>query len=162
MSIKDKKPNKESLKTVVKQPMAIEKMETSSDLQVLSSFDCVKSIPAVLLDYVSSMFINEYGKSHEDFHSQYETEETLLLLEQFNVNCDIDQNCSALFQYDKQYGLNTTADKTFLKKGVFYCCPSVHSLTNQTVSDVCKQAQKIAGKSVFRESKNSTFLERVI
>ena len=150
------------LTRVVKQPQAVHDTVVSTDLQVLSSFDCVKSIPAVLLDYVSSMFINEYGKSHEDFHSQYETEETLLLLEKFNINCDIDQNCSALFQYDKQYGLNTTADNTFQRQGIFYCCPSAHSLTNQTISDVCKRAQTVAGKSVFRESKDSTFLGWVI
>ena len=134
----------------------------SSDLQVLSSFDCVKSIPAVLLDYVSSMFLNQYGKSHTDFHFQQKIDETLPLLKQFNISCGIEQNCSTFFQYDKQYGLNTTADKTFQRKDVFYCCPSVHNLTNATISNVCNSAQAVAQKSIFRESKDSTFLGGVI
>ena len=49
-----------------------------------------------------------------------------------------------------------------LTEELFYCCPSVHNLTNETISEVCKRAQAIAGRSVFRESKESTFLEWVI
>ena len=161
MSVKNKKSTNLSLKRVEKQPVATANMEISSDLQVLSSFDCVKSIPKILLDYISNMFLIEYGKSHEDFHSQYTIDETLPLLKHFSINCDTDQNCSALFQYDKYHGLKTTTDKTYRRKEVFYCCPSVHSSTNETLSDVCQRAQTIVGKSVFRESKDSTFLGRV-
>ena len=107
------------------------------------------------------MFVNEYGRSHKDFHSQNRIESTLPLLKQFNISCGSDQNCSSLFQYDKQYALNTTADNTYLRENVFYCCPSVHSTTNETISKVCKHAQTVAGKSVFRESKDPTFLGRV-
>ena len=138
-------------------------MKISSDLQVLSSFDCVKSIPRVLTDYMSNMFLNQYGRSHEDFHTQQRTDVTLPKLEKFNIDCGVDQNCSTWFQYDKQYGLSTTADNTYQGKEIFYCCPSVHSLTlNETISKVCRRAQSVAGKSVFRESKEPTFLERVI
>ena len=144
------------------QPLAEEKTEITSDLQVLSSFDCFKLIPTVLLDYISNMFLNEYGQSHEDFHSQQRIDEPLPLLKQFNINCGIDQDCSTLFQYDKQYGLNTTADNTNLRKDIFYCCPSVHNMTNETLSEACKRAQAIAGRSVFRESKEPTFSEWVI
>ena len=151
-----------TLTNAEKQLLVKENMEISSDLQVLSSFDCVKSIPTVLLDYMSAMFLNEYGQSHTDFHSQYKIDETLPMLNQFNISCGIDQNCSTLFQYDKQYGLKTTADSTFKRKEVFYCCPSVHNSRNETISNVCKQAQSVVGKSVFRESKDSTFLGRVI
>ena len=150
-----------TLTTAEKQPLASEIMKISSDLQVLSSFNCVMSIPTVLRDYISNMFLHEYGRSHEDFYSQHSIDEKLPLLKQFNINCGIDQNCSTLFQYDKKYGLNTTADNTYQQKEVFYCCPSVQSLTNETISHVCKHAQKVAGKSVFRESKESTFLGRV-
>ena len=142
--------------------VSLDNTEISSDLQVLSSFDCVKSIPAVLIEYVSKTFLNEYGKAHKDFHSQYETDETLPSLKAFNIDCSIDQNCSTSFQYDKQYGLDTTADNSYRREEVFYCCPSAHSLTNQTISDVCEHGQSIVGKSVFRESKESTFLEWVI
>ena len=107
------------------------------------------------------MFLSEYGRSHKDFHFQNKIDETLPLLKQFNINCGIDQNCSSSFQYDKQYGLNTTADNTFLRKDVFYCCPSVQSSTNETISNICKRAQTVVGKSVFRDSKDSTFLGRV-
>ena len=103
-----------TLADVETQSSAKENMEKSSDLQVLSSFDCFKSIPTVLLDYISNMFLNEYGKSHKDFHTQQRIDEILPLLKHFNINCGIDQNCSTLFQYDKQYGLNTTDDNTFL------------------------------------------------
>ena len=144
------------------QPVTTEKLKLSSDLQVLSSFDCVKIIPAVLLEYMSKMFLNEYGRSHIDFHSKQKIDEALPLLKQLDINCGIDQNCSTLFQYDKQYGLHTSSDKTFQRKGLFYCCPSVHSLTNATISSVCKRAQTFAQKSTFRESKDPTFLERVI
>ena len=161
MSIEVKKSSNSSLKRVVKHPMAFEKMETSSDLQVLSSFDCGKSIPTVLLDYISNMFINEYGKSHGDFYFQQKVDETLPLLKELNINCGLDHNCSTSFQYDKQYGLQTTEDKTFHRKGVFYCCPSIHSLTNATISNVCKSAQTTTQKSIFRESNDSTFLGRV-
>ena len=140
----------------------LENTGISSDLQVLSSFDCVKSIPIVLVEYISKMFLNEYGRSHKDIHSVHRIDETIPLLKQFNINCGIDQNCSALFQYDKQYGLNTTADNTYQRKEVFYCCPSIHSSTNETISNLCKHAQTVTGKSVFRESKESAFLERVI
>ena len=146
----------------VKQSQSEENLEVGLDLQVFSSFDCVKSIPTVLLDYTSTMFRNEYGKSHKDFHSEYEIEETIPLLEKFNINCDIDQNCSALFQFDKHYGLHTSADKTFKRNELFYCCPSVHSLTNVTINNACKSAQTAARKSIFRESKDSTFLGGVI
>ena len=146
----------------VKQSQSEENLEVGLDLQVFSSFDCVKSIPTVLLDYTSTMFRNEYGKSHKDFHSEYEIEETIPLLEKFNINCDIDQNCSALFQFDKHYGLRTSADKTFKRNELFYCCPSVHSLTNVTITNACKRAQTAARKSIFRESKDSTFLGGVI
>ena len=146
----------------VKQSQSEENLEVGLDLQVFSSFDCVKSIPTVLLDYTSTMFRNEYGKSHKDFHSEYEIEETIPLLEKFNINCDIDQNCSALFQFDKHYGLRTSADKTFKRNELFYCCPSVHSLTNVTITNACKSAQTAARKSIFRESKDSTFLGGVI
>ena len=146
----------------VKQSQSEENLEVGLDLQVFSSFDCVKSIPTVLLDYTSTMFRNEYGKSHKDFHSEYEIEETIPLLEKFNINCDIDQNCSALFQFDKHYGLHTSADKTFKRNELFYCCPSVHSLTNVTITNACKRAQTAARKSIFRESKDSTFLGGVI
>ena len=146
----------------VKQSQSEENLEVGLDLQVFSSFDCVKSIPTVLLDYTSTMFRNEYGKSHKDFHSEYEIEETIPLLEKFNINCDIDQNCSALFQFDKHYGLHTSADKTFKRNELFYCCPSVHSLTNVTINNACKNAQTAARKSIFRESKDSTFLGGVI
>ena len=157
-----KTSTKSVLTTAEKESEAKENLKASTDLQVISSFDCVKSIPTVLLDYMSTMFLNEYGQSHTDFHSQYRIDETLPLLKQFNISCGIDQNCSTLFQYDKQYGLSTTADNTFLRKEVFYCCPSVHSSENETISNICKRAQKIAGKSVFRESKDSTFLGWVI
>ena len=146
----------------LKQSQSEENLKTGLDLQVFSSFDCVKSIPTVLLDYTSTMFRNEYGKSHNDFHSEYEIEETIPLLEKFNINCDIDQNCSALFQFDKHYGLRTSADKTFKRNELFYCCPSVHSLTNVTINNACKSAQTAARKSIFRESKDSTFLGGVI
>ena len=146
----------------LKQSQSEENLKTGLDLQVFSSFDCVKSIPTVLLDYTSTMFRNEYGKSHKDFHSEYEIEETIPLLEKFNINCDIDQNCSALFQFDKHYGLHTSADKTFKRNELFYCCPSVHSLTNVTINNACKSAQTAARKSIFRESKDSTFLGGVI
>ena len=142
-SLEDESRTNLSLTRVAKQPE--ESIETGSDLQVLSSFDCVKSIPTVLLDYISNAFLNEYGRSHEDFHFQYETDKTLPLLKQFNINCDVDQNCSASFQYDKQYGLDTTADNTYRREKVFYCCPSAHSLSNETVSDICKRAQTVAG-----------------
>ena len=146
----------------LKQSQSEENLEVGLDLQVFSSFDCVKSIPTILLDYTSTMFRNEYGKSHKDFHSEYEIEETIPLLEKFNINCDIDQNCSALFQFDKHYGLHTSADKTFKRNELFYCCPSVHSLTNVTINNACKNAQTAARKSIFRESKDSTFLGGVI
>ena len=161
MSVKESKSTNSSLKRVVKQPVVLEKMEINSDLQVLSSFDCVKSIPTVLLNYISNMFINEYGKSHKDFHLQQKIDETLPLLKEFSINCGSDQNCSTVFKYDKQYGINTTADKTYQREHVFYCCPSVHSLTNETVSDVCKRAQSVVWRSAFRESKESMFLGRV-
>ena len=159
---KHKNSTSSSLTTEIKQPVAGENAKISSDLQVLSSFDCAKSIPTVLLEYVSNTFLNEYGRSHKDFHSQNIIGETLPLLKQLNINCGIDQKCSTLFQYDKPYGVSTTGDKTYVREDVFYCCPSVHSMTNQTISDVCKRAQTIVGKSIFRESKNSTFLGRVI
>ena len=158
----------ESVKNSTNSTLAIDEkqlvgnMKISSDLQVLSSFDCAKSIPTVLLDYISSMFLNEYGRSHEDFHYQNKIDETLPLLKNLSINCDTDQNCTTLFQYDKQYGLNTTADNTYQRKEVFYCCPSVHSSKNEAISSVCERAQTVTGKSVFRESKDSTFLERVI
>ena len=139
-----------------------ETVKTSSDLQVFSSFDCVKSIPTALVDYISNMFLNEYRRSHKDFHSQQRMEKTIPLLKQLSINCGIDQNCSTLFQYDKQYGSNTTADNTYQRKEVFYCCPSVYSSTNESISKVCKGAQSHARKSVFRESKSSTFLGWVI
>ena len=145
----------------VKQSEAKESMEIGPDLQILSSFNCVKSAPSVLVDYLSTMFLNQYGRSHKDFHSQQIVDEPLPLLKQFNINCGVDQNCSTSFQYDKQYGLNTTADNTFLRKDVFYCCPSVHSSANETMSEVCRRAQKVAERSVFRNSKESTFLGRV-
>ena len=160
-ALKVKKSTNSSSPRVVKQ-LATKKTEISLDLQVLSSFDCVRSIPTILLDYISNTFLHEYGRSHKDFHSQHEIDETLPLLSQFNISCNIDQNCSALFQYDKQYGISTTADKTYSRPDVFYCCPSVHRIRNQTISNVCEQAQTITGKSIFRESKNSAFLERVI
>ena len=150
-----------SLIRAQKQPEAKEIIKMSLDLQVLSSFDCVKSIPTVLVDYISTMFRNEYGRSHKDFHSEHKIDETIPQLEQFNINCGVDQNCSALFQYDKQYSLNTTADKTYFREDIFYCCPSVHSWKNETTSKVCKRAQAVAGKSVFRESKDPTFLKWV-
>ena len=161
MSLKAKELTNTSSNRVVNYPIAIETTEISSDLQVLSSFDCVKSIPTILLDYMSNMFVNEYGRSHSDFHSQNRIDETLPLLKHFNINCDADQNCSTLFQYDKQYGLNTTADNAYQRNELFYCCPNIHSSTNEKISNVCKHAQKIARKSVFRESKDSTFLEWV-
>ena len=145
-----------------KQPVARENIEISSDLQVFSSFDCVKSLPTVLLDYISNMFLNEYGRSHNDFHSQQRIDETLPLLKQFTINCGMDQNCSSFFQYDKEYGLNTTADKTYQRKKLFYCCPSIHNSRNEPRSNICKRAQAVVGKSVFRESRNSTFLGLVI
>ena len=156
-----KKSTNSSSTRVVKQ-LATEKTDISLDLQVLSSFDCVRSIPTILLDYISNTFLHEYGRSHKDFHSQHEIDETLPLLNQFNISCNTDQNCSAFFQYDKQYGISTTADKTYSRPDVFYCCPSVHLIRNQTISNVCEQAQTVTGKSIFRESKNSVFLERVI
>ena len=145
-------------KPVVKESAAVESTQMSSDLQVLSSFDCVNSIPAVLLEYISNMFLNEYGRSHKDFHSQHRINETLPLLRQFNINCGIDQNCNSMFQYDKQYGISTNGDKTYVKKDLFYCCPSAYNEANHTISNVCKRAQKVVGKSIFRESKNSMFL----
>ena len=151
-----------TLADVGKQPVLDENKGINSDLQVLSSFDCVKSIPTVLIDYISNMFLYEYGRSHKDFHSQQRIAESLPLLKQFNINCGTNQNCSTLFQYDKQYGLNTTGDSTYARKGVFYCCPSVNSSTNKTISKVCERAQTISGKSVLRESKESTFLGWVI
>ena len=161
-ALNDANSTNSSFTKEVKQSQSEENLEVGLDLQVFSSFDCVKSIPTVLLDYTSTMFRNEYGKSHKDFHSEYEIEETIPLLEKFNINCDIDQNCSALFQFDKHYGLHTSADKTFKRKELFYCCPSVHSLTNVTITNACKRAQTAAGKSIFRESKDSTFLGGVI
>ena len=146
----------------VKQSKADENMEIDLDLQVLSSFNCTKSTPSVLLDYISTMFLNEYGLSHKDIHSVHEIDTTIPLLKQFNINCGIDQNCSALFQFDKHYGLHTSADKTFKRNELFYCCPSVHSLTNVTITNTCKRAQTAARKSIFRESKDSTFLGGVI
>ena len=144
-----------------KQPVAKESKKISTDLHVLSSFDCVKSIPTVLLDYISNTFLNEYGRSYDDFHSLQKMKETVPLLKHLNINCGIDQNCSTLFQYNKQYGLDTTADKTYNRKEIFYCCPSFHNSIDETTSNVCKRAQSIAEKSVFRESKTSTFLGRV-
>ena len=160
MSLKVKTSTNTSSKGVIKRPVNMMKMD--SDLQLLSSFDCLKSIPTILLDYMSNMFVNEYGKSHNDFHFQYRIDETLPLLRQFSLNCDKDYNCSTLFQYDKGFGLKTTADSTYQQKDVFYCCPSVHDSTNETISSVCKHAQTIARKSIFRESKASSFLGRVI
>ena len=160
-ALKDENSTNSSLTRETKQSEAEEKMEMDLDLQVISNFDCVKSVPSVLVNYLSTMFQNEYGRSHKDFHSQHKIDEPLPLLKQFNINCGIDQNCSSSFQYDKQYGLNTTADNTFLRKDVFYCCPSVQSSTNETISNICKRAQTVVGKSVFRDSKDSTFLGRV-
>ena len=122
----------------------------------------LKSIPTVLLDYISNTFLNEYGQSHEDFHFQYNIDETLPLLKELNVNCGVDQKCSTSFQYDKQYGLNTTAEKIYQRNDIFYCCPSVHHKRNLTISNVCNRAHEVVGKSVFRESKDSSFLGRVI
>ena len=144
------------------QVSALEDTGISLDLQVLSSFNCVESIPTVLVDYISKMFINEYGRSHKDIHFVHKIDQTIPLLKQFNINCGVDQNCSALFQYDKQYGLETTADKTYQRNEVFYCCPSINRSANETISNLCKRAQTVARKSVFRESKKSIFLERVI
>ena len=145
----------------LKQPKTIKSTKISSDLKVLSSFDCVKSIPTVLLDYISTTFLTEYGLSYTDFHSQYKFDKRLPLLKSFNINCGTDQNCSTLFQYDKQYGLNTTANNTYQREDMFYCCPNVHSKTNQTLTETCKHAQTVAGKSVFRESTKPLFLELV-
>ena len=158
---KDENSAKISLTKVKPEPSFLIK-NTKSDLQVLSSFDCVKAIPTVLKNYISNKFVNEYGRSHKDFRSEYRVDETLPLLGKINLNCGTDQNCSASFQYDKQYGLSTTANKTYLRDDVFYCCPSVHKLANRTISDICKRARTVVGKSVFRESKNSALLERVI
>ena len=162
-SIAETEQDKNSTKSLTEvRKLYVESTKISPDLQALSSFDCVKSIPAVLMEYISNTFLNEYGQAHTDFHSQYETDETLPLLKAFNIDCSTDQNCSTSFQYDKQYGLNTTADSTYRRQEVFYCCPSTHILTNQTISDICERGQSVVGKSVFRESKDSTFLERVI
>ena len=161
-ALEDENSTNSSLARDVKQSEDEEKMDIGLDLQILSSFDCVKSTPSVLLDYMSTMFVNEYGRSHKDIHSVHKIDQTIPLLNQFNINCGIDQNCSTLFQYDKQYGLQTSPDKTFKQNELFYCCPSVHSLTNVTMSNVCKRAQTVAQKSIFRESNDSTFLGRVI
>ena len=161
-AVEDEKSTNSSLARETEQPNVVDMTEMSPDLQVLSSFDCVKSIPTVLIDYISTLFLNEYGKSHEDFHSQNRIDETIPLLKQLNINCGVGQNCSTMFQYDKQYGIDTTADNTFLSEGVFYCCPSVHSSPNETISNICKRGQTVTGKSVFRESKDSTFMGRAI
>ena len=84
----------EEAKVKVKQSFTVK--NTESDLQVLSSFDCVKAIPTVLIDYISNTFVNEYGRSHRDFHSEHRIDETLPLLEKYNLNCDINQNCDDL------------------------------------------------------------------
>ena len=150
------------LLNVTKQSFAVKSTELNLDLRVLSSFDCVKSIPTVFLNYISNTFLNEYERSFRDFHFHQKLDETLPLLKKINVNCGADQSCSTLFQYDKNYGTNTTGDKTYERKDIFYCCPSVQNSTNQTFNNVCERAQTLAGKSVFRGSKSQTFLERVI
>ena len=160
-ALKHQNSTNSSFSRVIKQPIVKETTEISSDLQVFSSFDCVKSIPTVLLDYISNTFLDEYARSHTDFHFQYRLDETLPLLKNLNINCDIDQNCSTSFQYDKQYGLNTTGDNTYQRKELFYCCPSVHISKDEPISNICKRAQTLTGKSIFRESKDSAFMERV-
>ena len=57
-AVEDEKSSNSPLARETKQLNAVDMTEMSSDLQVLSSFDCEKSIPTVLLDYISNMFKN--------------------------------------------------------------------------------------------------------
>ena len=131
------------------------KKKNQPDLSVLSSFDCSRPFPQTLHSYIDNTFKTEFQLSHDDIHQKRPDEESLPVLMDVQTNCTVDSECQTLFEYDKQYGINTTVDNVRKVNDMFLCCP------HESASNRCKQAKSIIRKSSVREAKSPVLLETV-
>ena len=120
-----------------------------------SSFNCSDSFPKTLHTYIDYTFKNEFQLSHDDIHQKRPDKENLPVLISVRTHCTIDEGCQTLFEYDKQYGINTTFDNVRKVNDMFLCCP------HENDSGRCEQAKPDIAKSSVREAKRPVLLETV-
>ena len=82
-------------------------------------------------------------------------EQILPLLTDVSTSCKFGQGCTTTFEYDKQYGTNTTFDNKLLVNGSFYCCSYADGAADPRV---CQEAKLKQDKSTLRESKEPVLL----
>ena len=122
-----------------------------NDLLPFSSFDCFLTFPKSITDYINNTFIEQFNLSHVDiFSDQHENEQELPLLKSVFTSCYADQICSTFFEYDKQYGTDTSHDNVIQVNDIFHCCS--YDQINQT-SETCKKAKPSIKKSILSHSK---------
>ena len=134
----------------------INEVSTLNKLLPFSSFDCFLEFPQSITDYINTTFLEEYIQLHKDINEKEKGDiEQLPLLESVRTTCFSDQNCTTYFEYDKQYGINTSHDNVLEITKIFYCCPFKQI---NTTSEICKYAEPVIERSLMRESKNPLLL----
>ena len=136
--------------------LEIEVENDLNDLLLFSSFDCFLTFPSSITDYINNTFIEQFNLSHVDiFSDQHENEQELPLLKSVFTSCYADQICTTFFEYDKQYGIDTSHDNVIQVNDIFHCCS--YDQINQT-SETCKKAKPSIEKSILSHSKRPVLM----
>ena len=107
---------------------------------------------------ITNTFRSQSKLSRNDNHKNYNDsakEEILPLLTDVSTSCKFGQGCTTTFEYDKQYGTNTTFDNKLIVNGSFYCCSYAAGSVDPKV---CQEAKLKKDKSTLRESKEPVLL----
>ena len=127
-----------------------------NDMLLFSSFNCFLTFPSSITDYINNTFVEQFHLSHIDiFKDQQTNDKKLPLLKSVFTSCYADQNCSTFFEYDKQYGIDTSHDSIKQVDDMFHCCSYDH--INQT-SETCKKAKPSVERSLLSQSKRPVLL----
>ena len=107
---------------------------------------------------ITNTFRPQSKLSRNDNHKNYNDsakEEILPLLTDVSTSCKFGQGCTTTFEYDKQYGTNTTFDNKLIVNGSFYCCS--YAVCSAGLK-VCKEAKLKQDKLTLTESKEPVLL----
>ena len=136
----------------------LELKKQSMDLSVLTSFSCNETFPEFIADYIDDTFTQNHDAILSDMstHHRYKQNEMLPRLLSTHTECDQDNDCLTVFDYNKPYGIQL--DLQFKRnKTLFHCCDP--TLTDP-IEDVCNLTETVTDGVKYNQ--NPVLWERVI
>ena len=136
----------------------LELKKQTVDLSALTSFNCSETFPQFIADYIDDTFTQNHDAILDDMstHHRYEyNSEQLPRLLSTQTQCDRDDDCMTVFNYDKPYSIQL--DVEFKRdKTLFHCCDPM--LTNP-IEDVCNLTETMTDGVKYNQ--NPVLWERV-